>query len=86
MPPPKLNGKYLMLTGLGWAFVIVGIAGLFLPFLQGILFLAIGLIILSSVSPYARLWRQRLVARYPSFGRALDRARAWIKRFRRSSD
>jgi len=78
----NLNGRYFLLTVLGWAFVVVGIAGLFLPFLQGILFLAIGLIILSGVSPHARLWRRRLIVRYPAFGRALDRARAWLRRFR----
>mgnify|MGYP002629676086 FL=1 len=86
MPPPKFNGRYLMLTGLGWTFMIVGVAGLFLPILQGVLFLAIGLIILSSVSPYARLWRQRLVRRYPAFGRVLVHANGWVKRFQRSSD
>ena len=74
-----------MLTVLGWAFVVLGVAGLFLPFLQGFLFLAVGLMILSGVSPRARLWRQRLVARYPAAGRALDRAKNWLKRFRRSS-
>lgn len=85
MPPPKLNGRYFLLTALGWGFVVLGVAGLFLPFLQGILFLAIGLIILSGVSPRARLWRQRLVVRYPAVGRALDQAQDWLKRFRRSS-
>ena len=30
----------------GWAFILLGIAGLFLPVLQGILFLLIGLLIL----------------------------------------
>ncbi len=43
--------------------IFLGILGLFLPILQGILFLLIGLFILSLVSPRIRLFRQRLRAR-----------------------
>ncbi len=32
----------------GWTFILLGIAGLFLPFLQGLLFILVGIIILSS--------------------------------------
>lgn len=38
----------------GAAFLILGVVGLFLPFLQGILFLVIGLTLLSSESSLAR--------------------------------
>jgi uncharacterized protein len=31
---------------IGWNFIVAGIAGLFLPLLQGVLFLMIGLVIL----------------------------------------
>ena len=39
--------KRIALLALGWLFVIFGIAGLFLPLLQGVLFLLIGLLILA---------------------------------------
>jgi len=42
----KVKRFLLILTG--WAFVALGIVGLFLPVLQGILFLLIGLVILSA--------------------------------------
>ena len=36
--------------GLGILFIILGIAGLFLPFLQGILFIVIGVLIIKAPS------------------------------------
>ena len=46
--------KTLLLYIVGWVFLILGILGLFLPVLQGILFLAIGMVIMSQVSPWFR--------------------------------
>lgn len=40
----------------GGVFVALGVAGLFLPFLQGIVFLVIGLTLLSSESERVRRW------------------------------
>jgi uncharacterized membrane protein YbaN (DUF454 family) len=85
-----LNGrpwKRLALLGAGWLFVLLGIAGLFLPILQGILFLLIGIYLLSLASPRARLLRQRakrwLGNRYPEHMMRLEaaehRAKAWIQ-------
>jgi hypothetical protein len=45
-----------------------------LPVLQGILFLAIGLVILSRESRFARYWLLRLKRRYPKFGATFDAA------------
>ena len=72
----------------GWFCIFLGILGLFLPILQGILFLLIGLFILSLVSPRIRLFRQRLRARararYPKwtgkFEEVEKRAGAIVKR------
>jgi uncharacterized membrane protein YbaN (DUF454 family) len=69
----------------GWAFVALGVLGLVLPILQGVLFLAIGLTILSRESPWAKKQLDRLRRRHPewsaTFDRAADRATAWLKRF-----
>lgn len=46
--------KTLVLYVLGWVFLVLGVLGLFLPILQGILFLAIGMVIMSHVSPWFR--------------------------------
>ena len=54
----------------GWAFIVLGILGLFLPILQGILFLAIGGMLLSMESPTAKRLMDRLRVRYPVLDRA----------------
>jgi len=41
---------------LGIFCLLLGVVGLFLPFLQGILFLIVGLTLLSSESDFARRW------------------------------
>ncbi|MCJ7705407.1 MAG: PGPGW domain-containing protein, partial [Desulfobacterales bacterium] len=50
---------------LGWFFVGLGIVGLFLPFLQGVLFIMIGLGILSSRSATIKRLLDGLEKRYP---------------------
>jgi uncharacterized membrane protein YbaN (DUF454 family) len=49
----------------GWLFIVLGILGLFLPILQGFLFLAIGLYLLSPYVPLFRRWKVMLLKRYP---------------------
>jgi len=67
--------RYLVLI-LGWAFVFLGILGLFLPILQGILFLLIGFILLSRESEWARRQLEKLKTRYPRFAEKYDEAEA----------
>jgi hypothetical protein len=59
--------------------------GLFLPILQGILFLLIGLFILSSEYVWAHHLLSKLRARFPSVSRKADDAAAkvfnWMRRF-----
>ncbi len=62
---------------LGWAFILLGIIGLFLPILQGILFIMIGLAILSSRSPTIRRFLGYLESRYPQH---YQRVEAWRKK------
>jgi uncharacterized membrane protein YbaN (DUF454 family) len=47
----------------GVALLILGVAGLFLPFLQGILFLVTGLTLLSTESSRAKAWLEYLQER-----------------------
>lgn len=72
---------WLLLIG-GWTFLALGVIGLFLPFLQGVLFMLIGLLMLSQVSPRMRLLRTRLRRRYPSLARQMDLAHEWWRRAR----
>lgn len=60
---------------LGWVFLVLGVLGLFLPILQGVLFLAIGLAILATEQVWAHrllLWLRR---RFPHFAHVFDQAR-----------
>lgn len=78
--------KRVVKLTLGWVFIVLGVAGLFLPFLQGILFLAIGATLLAQESPWAHDKLQRVRRRYPRASATLDRAQkraeAVMARFR----
>ena len=69
-----LTKRILILT-LGWLFILLGIVGLFLPFLQGILFMLIGLIILSKESKTAQYYLHKLKEKHPAPFRSLTRLR-----------
>lgn len=93
--PRSANGRArrVVLYSVGLTFIVLGVLGLFLPILQGVLFLLIGVIVLAQVSPRARLWRQKLRARargrYPrwtgKFEEAEARAKRWIARALRNN-
>lgn len=80
----KAQMKRVALLVVGWAFILLGIVGLFLPFLQGILFLLIGLFILSSEYVWAHKLLHKIKQRFPKiaahFERAKLRSEAWIAR------
>ncbi|HBA46015.1 hypothetical protein A2W67_03470 [Candidatus Nomurabacteria bacterium RIFCSPLOWO2_02_40_28] len=57
--------KRAVVLTLGIIFIIFGLLGLALPFLQGIIFLFIGLVLLSFSSPKIRLWLEKHTAKYP---------------------
>ncbi len=57
--------KRIGMVIVGWFFILLGIVGLFLPILQGILFIMIGLAILSSRSELIRRLLKRLEERFP---------------------
>lgn len=63
--------KRVALIVAGWMFLMLGAAGLFLPVLPGILFLLIGLSILSVEYAWARRWITALRRRFPGADRKL---------------
>jgi uncharacterized membrane protein YbaN (DUF454 family) len=68
----------------GWVFIVLGVIGLFLPFMQGILFIMIGLTILSSEYVWAHHLLTKVRARFPRIAifsdRARDKATGWMDR------
>ena len=75
----RLKRGAIYLTG--WGFILLGILGLFLPILQGILFILIGLLFLSSVSPWAARLLHRLAKRFPRISHTLEEAKSRAKEF-----
>ena len=64
----------VVMQAVGYGFLVLGVLGLFLPFLQGFLFLIVGLLILSRHA----LWAARLLdwvkRRHPKAGELIVRA------------
>jgi uncharacterized membrane protein YbaN (DUF454 family) len=71
--------KKIALIVLGWIFLLVGIIGLFLPFLQGVLFIMIGLAILSSRSETIQRLLRHIEQRHPHHH---ERYVAWKERIK----
>jgi uncharacterized membrane protein YbaN (DUF454 family) len=63
----------------GWLFVVLGIIGLFLPILQGILFILIGLAILSTCSEIIKRFLKNLEERNPRYHKQVEiwREKIW---------
>ena len=73
--------KRVAILILGWCFILLGIVGLFLPILQGVLFLLIGLIILSSEYVWAHHLLAKLRQRFPKLSSTADEAMAKAARW-----
>jgi uncharacterized membrane protein YbaN (DUF454 family) len=78
------RAKRILTLAAGWGFILLGIVGLILPFLQGILFILVGLTILSSQYEWAKRWLGKLRERFPKIAGMADAASAkaasWLKR------
>ena len=73
---PSLHiGVRVVLLALGWVVLVVGIAGLLLPGLQGILTIIIGAAILSVASDRVHRALKTLLQRWPKVSARLDRFR-----------
>ena len=68
--------KRLIRIVLGCLLLLLGLAGLVLPVLQGWLFLAMGVIVLSRDVPLFARMERRITARFPRAGRLVNRLRA----------
>jgi uncharacterized protein len=66
----------------GWPLLLLGLAGLFLPFLQGILFIIIALTVLAPEVPAFNRLTAKLRNRYPAaFKKAAEIKAALQRRF-----
>jgi uncharacterized protein len=72
--PISARFKRVALIVTGWFFIALGIIGLFLPILQGILFLLVGLVILSTEYHWARRLLGKLGTRFPRLHSVIEAA------------
>ena len=68
--------RFLRIT-LGMTFLLLGVAGLVLPVLQGILFLFIGIVLLAPDIPIFRRLLTQLEERFPRLAKRARRSRWW---------
>jgi hypothetical protein len=66
--------KIILWQALGYFFLVLGVLGMFLPILQGFLFLAIGLIILARHAPWAERLLDYLRQKSPRLDRGIAKA------------
>ncbi len=76
--------KKIGLLIIGWLFIGLGVIGLFLPILQGVLFILIGLAILSSRSETIKRFLKHVEERYPEHHERVEvwkaKIRGWFKK------
>jgi uncharacterized membrane protein YbaN (DUF454 family) len=77
--------RRIFIISLGLVTILLGIVGLFVPVLQGVLFILVGLYLLSRESRIARCWLERLRERFPRVNEKLIRIRGRFSH-RRTSD
>jgi len=78
--PPLPLAVRLALLAVGWLLIALGVAGLFLPVLQGGLFLLAGAALVSLVSQRVHRRLRGLFARWPRGWRSLEKFRRWAHR------
>ena len=74
LPPLSLGVRILVLV-VGWSFILLGVAGLFLPILQGVLFLFVGGALVSVASNTVHRWLRGRFGGWPRGWRRLERLR-----------
>ncbi|MES3031843.1 MAG: PGPGW domain-containing protein [Patescibacteria group bacterium] len=77
----RKKAKKILILTVGIIFIIFGLCGLVLPFLQGIIFLFIGFILLSFYFPKSYLWLEKHTEKYPRLFIKIKKVEAWIKKF-----
>jgi sulfite exporter TauE/SafE len=73
-------GTRVLTFAIGWALLLVGVAGLALPGIQGILTILVGIAVLSLASETAYRLLRRLLHRWPQVWNRIERLRERIHR------
>ena len=73
----KRRARRALRIAAGVALLVLGLAGLVLPVLQGLLFLFLGMVLLAPDVPAFRWLLRRLEARFPGLAERARRSRWW---------
>ncbi len=60
------SNRHILSRLLGWFFLILGVIGIFLPFLQGFIFIFIGLSLLSFKHDWVKQKYEKFAQKYPN--------------------
>jgi hypothetical protein len=82
----KAGVKVILWQALGYGFLVLGVLGMFLPILQGFLFLFVGLIILARHAPWAERLLNYLREKSPRFDRTIATAEAKMHEWRERAE
>jgi uncharacterized protein len=69
---------WILRQTIGWAFIVLGLAGLVLPILPGWIFIALGILLLADDIPLFRRLIDKVERRWPQTHRTLHTARGWL--------
>jgi len=72
--------KKVLILIIGFIFIFLGLLGLVLPFLQGIIFLAIGFALIFFYFPDTRLWVNEHTKKYPQLFTKIEKIEKWLKK------
>lgn len=70
--------KRIGIQALGFAFILLGVAGLVLPILNGTIFLLAGLVLLSVYSERAKAILHKIGRQHPQAERAVIKVERWV--------
>jgi uncharacterized membrane protein YbaN (DUF454 family) len=76
----KKHVKRVVVLAIGWLLIAFGVIGLFLPVLQGVLFILLGLWVLSTESATAKRWLEQARQRHPKADAKLKQWGRWWRR------
>ena len=77
----KKKIKKILILTLGIGFILLGLLGLVIPFLQGIPFLILGIIILSLYFPQTSIILKRYLHKHPKLIKKIEKIEEKAKKF-----
>ncbi len=76
----KRHVKRTLVAILACVCLLLGLAGLVLPVLQGLLFLAVSVVLFSILSPTIGQWAESHTRKYPKVHTVVKKVEAWLRR------